>query len=172
MAVKVYISLKGQLHFTSIQVEGKSKRIQFSGAEGDSNGTYTTGKESEQKAIESSPLFGKHYKLLKAYKDTTEKKGIVGPGTIVNGPVSSEVYKDAGLVEGEKTEVVSPVIEEIPEALPEGRSPKSLVFRTTNEAQEFLGKGPYNVPKSKLRTYADIIAKGAELGLSISFSKE
>lgn len=165
--VKVYISLIGQNHATSINIDGIDKRIVFSGAEGDMNGTYTTGDTKEQEAIESNPAFNKRYGLHKTYDDRIANEGdgkasgLVGPGIAVNGSVNSEVLVNANIIESEK-----------PLDDTGAESGTNMVFKNINEAQSMLSEEPYNVPKSKIRTSAEIIAKGVELGLNIEFRKD
>lgn len=175
--VKVYISLIGQNHSTTITVNGIDKRITFSGAEGDINGTYTTGNIDEQKAIEDNSAFNKRYKLHKVYNDTPSlgvrnnaKYGIIGPGTSVGESLTAEHLIKNGIIE--ESGIPSPP-NKIDNLVPEMNTDLNVVvFKTVNEAQAFLAQSPYNVPKSKIRTTADIITIGSEFNLNIEFRKE
>ncbi len=167
MAVKVYISLIGQSHFTTITVNGRDLRIHFSGAERDENGTFTTGKKEEQDGIESASGYGKAFKLLKVL--TSEKTENVVPQKV-------EIISDVLNVEEQAREkIIQKVIQNTPVTEinnAKGSKPKELIFRTIIQAQEYLAKDPFNVPKSKIRTQSEIQSKGLEFGLSISFNKD
>jgi len=166
---KVYISLLGQNHSTAIYVNGVRKRITFSGSEGEMNGIYTTGKADEQKAIEISPGYGKAFAIHKVYNDSPigNKPDVVGPGKLVNGPISTETLLDNNLIDGQK-----PIQDIIEDVVDDPKENVMMVFKSVNEAQALLTKAPYNVVKTKIRTTADIVAKGLELGLDITFNKE
>jgi len=169
---KTYISLLGQHHATSIYINGVEKRIVFSGAEGDTNGIFTTGKIEEQEAIEKNPSFNKRYALYKEYKDPV---GISGPGTLVNKSLTSEDLKEAGMILGIPAKEVAKIGKitnhpavAVPEPIKE--KPNTKTFKTTNEAQEFF-MTEYNIPKNKMRTYTEIRKVGADNGLEIIFQK-
>lgn len=166
---KVYISLLGHNHSTAIYIKGVRKRITFSGSEGETNGIYTTGNTEEQKAIETNPGYGKAFTVHKVYNDgaTVKKEGIVGPGKLVNGPISTEKLLENNLIVGQTP--VKDIIEDLED---DHKDTKKVVFKSVNEAQALLTKAPYNIVKTKLRTTADIIARGLDLGLDISFNKE
>lgn len=99
--VKVYQSLIGQIHHTSVKVDGKDVNITFSGADGDNKGTLTTIDEKLQKAIESDPAFNIRFKFVKEYGDSN--KGMVGPGQIIQGPLTGDKLSGKGLLVGEDT---------------------------------------------------------------------
>lgn len=68
-------------------------------------------------------------------------------------------------------EVVETAIEE---AAPEAKETKTMdpvIFRNVAQAQDFFGKPPYSIVKTKIRTSAEILAKAKELGVDIIFQK-
>ena len=148
-------------------VKGVRKRITFCGSEGDMNGIYTTRDLDIQKAIETSPGYGKAYKLHKVFGDDgVQKTGMIGPGNLVPGMVTAEVLSKNKIIVESKSiaEVIDGVVD------PTGKIQK--VFRSVNEAQELLTKAPYNIPKTRIRTTAEVIAQGELLGLEIIFNRD
>lgn len=169
METKIYISLLGKHHCTSVIVNGMSKRIEFSGALVNANGTLTTSNKDLQDAIEKSTVYGRHFVLLKKLPLPQEKPGI-NVGKLVNGTTDTEIIKEAGLQKGQEV-IEEPPVVIVPVLDPPTSPIKSLTFKTTNQAQEFFGK-EHNIPKTKIRTHAEIIAKGQELGYEIILSKD
>lgn len=224
--VKIYQSLIGQKHNTTVVVNGQDMRIEFSDAEGDAKGIYTTTLPEVQAGIESNPAFNKRYRLLKEYGD--DRKGMDGPGILIHGATTGEVLREANLLAGQsanaaqKTEEVEPkvtkgtledidktapdtketieqefeeteggirtntvigapeeTIEEVVETAVEETAPvvedtktaDPVIFRNVAQAQDFFGKPPYNIVKTKIRTSAEVIAKAKELGVDIIFQK-
>jgi hypothetical protein len=167
MAVKVYISLIGQSHFTTIKVNGRDKRIHFCGAERDENGTITTGNKEEQEGIESAPGYGKAFTLSKILSGETQEN---------TAPQKVEIIsEELNIEELAREKIIQKVIQNTPVTEIgdiKGKKPKELVFRTIIQAQEYLAKEPFNMPKSKIRTQSEIQTKGLEFGLSISFNKD
>jgi len=173
MDTKIYISLIGQSHYTTITIGNKDKRIHFSGAERDENGTYTTGNIAEQKGIEESKGFGKKFKLLKVLDDNPKAETpMIGPGVLVNGVLDAEA-----LIKNNMSAVVSPLLDAIKDTPEKEADPikaglQQISFRNIIQAQEYFGKEPYKVPKSKIRTQPEIQAKGVEFGFNVIFSKD
>lgn len=192
--VKVYQSLIGQIHHTSVKVDGKEVNITFSGADGDNKGTLTTIDEKLQKAIESDPAFNIRFKFVKEYGDSN--KGMVGPGQIIQGLLTGDKLSGKGLLVGEdtnKTDAESTGNVPIPENDGEGNAEvtgadnadntgtgdtgsenadKTKTFKTLNEAQEFFCAEPYNITKSSIRTTNAVIEAGKKLGIEVIFSRE
>ena len=181
--VKVYQSLIGQIHHTSVKVDGKEVNITFSGADGDNKGTLTTIDEKLQKAIESDPAFNIRFKFVKEYGDSN--KGMVGPGQIIQGPLTGDKLSGKGLLVGEDTNKANNAPkpeadsqgsekEDISGAGDTGRenADKTKKFKTLNEAQEFFCAEPYNVTKSSIRTIDAVIEAGKILGIEVIFSRE
>lgn len=204
--VKIYQSLIGQKHNTTVVVNGQDMRIEFSDAEGDANGIYTTTLPEVQAGIESNPAFNKRYRLLKEYGD--DRKGMDGPGILVHGATTGEVLREANLLKGQDApkenkesnwtpapeetieqefeeieegvrtnnvvDAPEEVVESIKEGAPETKETKTVdpvIFRNVAQAQDFFGKAPYNIVKTKIRTSAEVIAKAKELGVDIIFQK-
>lgn len=199
--VKIYQSLIGQKHNTTVVVNGQDMRIEFSDAEGDAKGIYTTTLPEVQAGIESNPAFNKRYRLLKEYGD--DRKGMDGPGILIHGATTGEVLREANLLKGqdapETKETIEQEFEEIEEgirtntvvdapaetaeevvesateeAAPETKETKAVdpvIFRNVAQAQDFFGKAPYNIVKTKIRTSAEVLAKAKELGVDVIFQK-
>lgn len=68
-------------------------------------------------------------------------------------------------------EVVETVVEETAPVVEETKTADPVIFRNVAQAQDFFGKPPYNIVKTKIRTSAEVIAKAKELGVDIIFQK-
>jgi hypothetical protein len=48
---------------------------------------------------------------------------------------------------------------------------EAIVFRNLSEAQDFFGKEPYNIVKSKLRSSNDVLKTATERGMVVKFER-
>jgi hypothetical protein len=148
--IKVYQCTIDRKLCTSVYVKGKEVRIEFAGGDSVSNGVYVTGNPDIQSAIENNVGFGKKFRLLKSYNNTTE-------------PAKTQPAKQA------KSKPVKTQAESEPVKTGSG---SEKVFKTVQEAKQFFSQPPYNIVKTKLRTSIEVIEKGKELGFDVIFRKD
>lgn len=60
---------------------------------------------------------------------------------------------------------------EVTAEVKEQSAQEAIVFRNLSEAQDFFGKEPYNIVKSKLRSSNDVLKTATERGLIVKFER-
>lgn len=119
-----------------------------------------------------------------AAQKTEEVEPKVTKGTLENIVKAASDTKEAIEQEfeeiegGIRTNNVVDAPEEVAESTKEEAAPAKetkavdpVIFRNVAQAQDFFGKPPYNIVKTKIRTSAEVIAKAKELGVDIIFQK-
>lgn len=199
--IKIYQAILDKQLNTTVIVDGREVRLNFSGGEREFNGVCIVADEPTQKAIEASGSFNKLFRLRETIPAT--KSGLKGPGVLIDKALNSEDYKENNLLKGSENPVVKPItpvvpivpvvpVEEVKEVVPivpveevkevapivpveevkeVVETKTSFEFRNINEAQAMLTVAPYNVAVAKIRTLANIQAMAKELGIVIEFKR-
>lgn len=103
----------------------------------------------------------------KAASDT--KEAIEQEFEEIEGGIRTNTVVDAPAETAE--EVVESATEESAPETKETKAVDPVIFRNVAQAQDFFGKAPYNIVKTKIRTSAEVLAKAKELGVDIIFQK-
>lgn len=114
--------------------------------------------------------------LLAGQAAQTEAASVPTPTNPVAEDVNANQYGIASLGSSQEGEGVTETKNEAssPKATAEvkGQSAQeAIVFRNLSEAQDFFGKEPYNIVKSKLRSSNDVLKTATERGLIVKFER-
>lgn len=155
---KRYITIQ-PLHKLNIEVKVGKKyiRVVFSngGTLGGGNATYTTSDETLQKALESSSLFGKVFKLQGAQSVAVENPEPVG---------------DTDKTDNNPIEKTNPQGQPDPAINSGSQSVEPIKFSTYNELRDWLVSEHGCVP-ADVRSTEAALAKAAELKLNVTLEK-
>ena len=154
---KRYITIQ-PLHKLNIEVKVGKKyvRVMFSNG-GTTNGgsaTYTTSDEALQKALESTSMFGKVYRLQSSHQEVIPTVN-EEPSVSDDAPETPE--------EQQKDESVSP-------KAAKGPSKEPIRFSTYNELRDWLVSEHGCIP-AEVRTTDAALAKAAALNLNVILEK-
>lgn len=156
---KRYITIQ-PLHKLNIEVKVGKKyiRVVFSngGTLSGGNAIYTTSDEALQKALESSSMYGKVFKLQSAHNENPAP---------VEGPADDPEDTDNNPIENEEPKGQSaPVIND------GAKSVEPIKFSTYNELRDWLVSEHGCVP-ADVRSTEAALAKAAELKLNVTLEK-
>lgn len=157
---KRYITIQ-QLHKLNIEVKVGKKyvRVMFSNG-GSANGgsaTYATSDEALQKALESSSMYGKVYKLQSSQQEATP--------VVTEEPPVSDNTPETNLEPQEQNAPVAPIAPIAPET-----NNEPIKFSTYNELRDWLVREHGCIP-ADVRSTEAALAKAAELKLNVILEK-
>ncbi len=108
--IKIYQAMYDKNLYVSVYIDGVEYRVGFTGADAKNNGVYHTSDPIMQHELERSNMYNRLYKLKSALG--LKKSPLVGPGLVIEGPVTSENLKRNGLLAGQKAVEAAPLIKE------------------------------------------------------------